>query len=197
MTRVTARATHLPRTDAGPAVITIAALTALGCLSFALVNVVFEVTDRFAEGPDAEYASAFTVMNWLVVGLKLVGAAVALLSVTRRQRLLTPSAMTLLLWGAFTTLAVYSTGSVVQAVGMATGLTGDAAQIHPAGVAYVLGSLCFAAGFGVLAISYARRHGLRKRAVVIGVLGAPALLGVLLLAIPALLEAAGIMPATG
>jgi hypothetical protein len=48
----------------------------------------------------------------------------------------------------------------------------------------------------VLAISYGRRHGFRKRAVVVGVLGAPALLGLILLAVPALLEAAGIMPAS-
>lgn len=196
MTRSTARATRLPSADAGPAVTAIAVLTALGCLGFALVNVVFEVTDRFAEGSYAEYASAFAVMNWLVVGLKLLGAAVALMSVTRHQRHVSPSAMTLLLWGAFATLAAYALGSVVQAVGMATGLTGSAAQIDIAGVVYVLGSLGFAAGFGVLAISYARRHGVKKRAVVVGVLGAPALLGLLLLAIPALLAAAGLMPAT-
>jgi hypothetical protein len=32
-----------------------------------------------------------TVMNWLVVGLKLVGAAVAVPSVTPRPRLLSPT----------------------------------------------------------------------------------------------------------
>jgi hypothetical protein len=195
MTRITARATPLPTAEAGPAVTAVAVLTAVGCLGFALVNVVSEVTDRFAEGSYAEYASAFAVMNWLVVGLKLLGEAVALLSVTRHQRLVSPSGMTLLLWGAFATLAAYALGSVVQAVGMATGLTGSAAQIDMAGVAYVLGSLGFAAGFGVLAISYSRRHGFRRRAVAGGVLGAPALLGLLLLAVPALLAVAGLMPA--
>jgi len=195
-TGITGRSTSPPRPDAGPAVTTIAALTALGCLAFAVVNVVFEATDRFTDGPYAEYASAFTVMNWLVVGLKLLGAAVALLSVASRQSLVPPSAMTLLLWGAFATMAVYSLGSVVQAVGMATGVAGSAAQIDAAGVVYVLGALGFAAGFGVLAVSYARRHGLRRRAAVVGVPGAPALLGLLLLAAPALLTAAGLMPAT-
>ena len=194
--RTTDRSTRPRRTDAGPAVTAIAVLTALGWVAFALVNVVFEATDRFADGPYAEYASALTVMNWLVVGLKLLGAAVALVSVAPRQRLVSPSAMTLLLWGAFATLTVYSLGSVVQAVGMATGVAGSAAQIDAAGVGYVLGSLGFATGFGVLAISYARRHGFRRRAAVVGVLGAPALLGLLLLAVPALLTAAGLMPAT-
>ena len=39
-------------------------------------------------------------------------------------------------------------------------------------------------------------HGFRRRAAVVGVLGAPALLGLLLVAVPALLTAAGLMPTT-
>ena len=157
----------------GPAVTATAALVALGSLGFALVNIIFEVSDRFADGPYAEYASGLTVMNWLVAGLKLVGAAVALLSVARRPRLVSPPVMAVLLWGAFATLGVYALGSVVQAIGMALGLMGSAAQIDVAGVAYVLASLLFAAGYGVLAISYARRHGLKRGSVVVGVLGGP------------------------
>jgi hypothetical protein len=85
-------------------------------------------------------------------------------------------------------------GRSVQAVGMMTGMTGNIDQIDVAGVAYVAGSVCFAAGFGALAIAYGRRHGFRSGAIVGGVLGAPALLALLLLAIPALLVAAGLMP---
>ncbi|MDP3892844.1 hypothetical protein, partial [Nocardioides sp.] len=77
-----------------------------------------------------------------------------------------------------------------------TGMTGSVEQIDVAGVAYVVGSIGFAVGFGVLAISYGRRHGLRRRAAIGGVLGAPALLALLLLAIPALLAAAGLMPSS-
>ena len=184
------RSQHAP----GPAVTATAALMALGSLGFALVNIIFETSDRFADGPYAEYASGLTVMNWLVAGLKLVGAAVALLSVARRPRLVSPPVMAVLLWGAFATLGVYALGSVVQAIGMAVGLMGSAAQIDVAGVAYVLASLMFAAGYGVLAISYARRHGLKSGSVVVGVLGGPALLAALLLVIPALLAAIGLMP---
>jgi hypothetical protein len=194
MTSPAARPPDRTQPDAGPVVTAVAVLVALGCLAFALVNVVFELTGRFAEGPYAEYASAFAVMNWLVVGLKLLGGAVALLSVAPRQRLVSIRVMTLLLWGAFATLSVYSLGSVVQAVGMMTGMTGNVDQIDVAGVAYVVGSVCFAAGFGVLAIAYGGRHGFRRGAIVGGVVGAPALLALLLLAIPALLAAAGLMP---
>ncbi|MEV0809623.1 hypothetical protein [Micromonospora sp. NPDC050200] len=169
-------------------------LVALCCIGFAVVNVVFEMTGHFADGPYAEYVSAITVMNWLVVGLKTMGAAVALLSVAERPRFLSPARLGVLLWGAFATLGVYALGSVVQAVGMASGLTGTADQIDLAGVGYVLFFLLLAVGYGVLAISYSRRFGLRKGVAVLGVLGAPVVLGVILLAVPMLLAALGLMP---
>jgi hypothetical protein len=79
---------------------------------------------------------------------------------------------------------------------MASGLAGNADQIDLAGVAYVLFFLSVAAGYGVLAISYSRRAGLRKGVAVLGALGAPVALGVILLAVPMLLAALGVMPAT-
>jgi hypothetical protein len=100
-----------------------------------------------------------------------------------------------LLWGAFATLAVYAVGNVVQVIGMVSGLTGSADQIDLAGAAYVLFFLVVAAGFGVLAISYSRRFGLRKGVAVLGALGAPVALAAILLAMPQLLAALGIMPA--
>lgn len=170
-----------------------ARLVALCCVAFAVVNVVFELTGHFADGPYTAYASAIAVMNWLVVGLKTIGAAVALLSVAQRQRL-SPTVLGVLLWGAFAMLGVYALGSVVQAVGMASGLAGSADQITMAGVAYVLFFLLLAAGYGVLAISYSRRFRLRKGVAVLGVLGAPVALGLILLGIPMLLAALGLMP---
>jgi hypothetical protein len=171
-------------------------LMALCCVGFAVVNVVFELTDHFADGPYAEYSTGLAVMNWLVVGLKAVGAAVALLSVASRPRFVPPAFLGVLLWGAFALLAVYAVGSLVQAVGMASGLAGSADQIGLAGVAYVLFFLVVAAGYGVLAISYSRRFSLRKGVAVLGVLGAPVALGVILLAMPRLLTALGVMPAS-
>lgn len=179
----------------GPVVAVIAMLVALSCLGFAVVNIVFEATAHFAAGPYSEYAAGFAVMNWIVVGLKAVGAAVAILSVVQRPRLVSPAVMTVLLWGAFATLGVYALGSVGEAVGMATSVAGSPDQIDIAGIGYVTYFLAMATGYGVLTISYSRRHGLRKRLAALGVLGAPALLGSLLLVIPTMLAPLGLLPA--
>lgn len=171
----------------------LAVLMAAGCLAFAAVNVFFEVTDRFDQGPAADYASGLSVVNWLVVVVKVVVAAVALLSVSPRpgmpRRLLGVA-----LWGAFATLGVYGLGSVLQAVGMATGIAGSMQDVTLGGIGYVLGFLLAAAGFGVLAVTHSRRHGLSRRVVVLGALGAPVALGLLLIVAPALLVAFGVWP---
>ncbi|MGW8526944.1 MULTISPECIES: hypothetical protein [Nocardiopsidaceae] len=170
-------------------------LMALWCVGFAVFNVVFEITDRFSDGAYADYSSAITVMNWLVVGLKALGAAVALLSVAKRPTFVPPALLAVAVWAVFATLGLYATGSVVQVVGMVSGLAGGVDQIDAAGVGYVLLFLLAAAGFGILAVSHSRRNGLRKGFAVLGVLGAPAVLGLVLLAVPALLAALGLMPA--
>ncbi|MDV3221775.1 hypothetical protein [Intrasporangium sp.] len=177
---------------AAPLVTATAAAMALGMFAFAVVNVVFEATGAFADRPDM--AAGLAVMNWLVFGLKLLGVAVAVLSVTQLAMSVPSSVMTVLLWGAFALLAIYSVGTVVKAIGMMTGLAGSPDQIDRAGILYLLGSVYFAVGFGVLAISYSRRHGLHQGGVLLGVLGAPALLAGLLVAVPALLTAAGLLP---
>lgn len=131
-------------------------------------------------------------MNWLVTGLKLVGAAVALLSVTDRWR--RPRLLAVLLWAAFSTLAVYAVGNVVQALGMVTGLIGGIENVDAAAVGYLVGFLPAAVGFGVLAVSYSQRHRIPRRLAVISALGGPVLLVLVLVAAPALLVAAGLMP---
>lgn len=100
------------------------------------------------------------------------------------------------MWGVFATLGVYALGSVVEAVSIVSGLTGTADQVNLASVAYVLFFLLAAAGYGVLAVSYSRRHDARTRSAVLGVLGAPALLGMILIAVPSMLGALGLMPAS-
>ncbi|MGW5360760.1 hypothetical protein [Actinopolymorpha pittospori] len=183
-----------PRTQPGLVVTGIGVLTALWCSGFAVFNIIFEFTDHFEGGPNADYARGLAVMDWFVVALKIIGAAVALLSVAKRPRFVAPSKLAVVLWGAFATLALYVAGSVVEAVGMLTGLAGSADDIDAAGVAYVSLFTVAAIGFGVLAVSYSRRHQVRKSRAVLGVLGAPALLGLILLAVPTLLTALGVMP---
>lgn len=169
-------------------------LTALGLLAFAVVNVVFEGTGHFVDGPYAAYATGITVMNWLVIGLKVLGAGVALLSVSAWSGRVSVPTLTVLLWGAFATLAVYVLGAMGKAAALAAGVGGSADEIDPSGVGYVGGFLLLAAGFGVLAVSYSRRSGWRRTAVAAGVLGAPLLLATILVAAPALLAALGVMP---
>ena len=168
---------------------------ALWFVGFAVVNIVLESTDYLADGEYAEYASAFTVMNWLVVGLKLGGAAVALLSVTKRPPFLPPWLLGVMVWSVFATLAVYVLGGMAQALGMVLGLMGSASQIDPAGFAYLIFFLTAATGWGVLAVSYSERHALGWRTAVLGILGAPVVLGLVLVAMPFLLAVLGLWPA--
>jgi len=171
-----------------------AVMGALALLAFAAVNIIFEGTNHFADGPLAAYASGLTIMNWLVVGLKLLGAAVLMLSVSRWASGSAPNLITLLLWGAFGTFAIYALGTIGEAVVMATGLAGSPDEIDAAGVAYLIGTVFFAACFGVVAVSYSRRASWRPLPLVVGLLGAPILLLGLLVLAPTLLVLLGIMP---
>jgi hypothetical protein len=181
----------------GPAltVKVIGILTALWCAGFAVVDVVFELTGRFSDGPYAEYAEGVTVMNWLVVGLKALGAAVALRSVADRYRWPSATMLAVLLWGAFATIGVYAAGSVVQWIGMASGVMSHTGELDAADVAYVLFFIAAAAGFGTLATSYSRRHRIRKSIALAGALGAPVVLLLILVIVPAVLVGLGVMPA--
>jgi hypothetical protein len=76
------------------------------------------------------------------------------------------------------------------------GLSGSASRIDPASVAYLTFFLTAATGWGVLAVSYSERHSLDWRTAVLGVLGAPIVLGLVLVAMPVLLAALGLMPAS-
>lgn len=180
---------------AGRSVTLLGWLLALGGIGFALVNVVFEVTGRFAEGPLAAYASATSVVDWFVVGLKLIGAAVALLVVAKRPTFVPSAVLTALVWGAFALLGVYTLGNLVETAGMVTGLAGSADQITVRNIGYVLFFLLGAAGYGILAISYSRRTGFRKGYAVLGMVAGPSVIALLLLAIPAVLGWLGLMPA--
>jgi hypothetical protein len=98
-----------------------------------------------------------------------------------------------LLWAAFATLAMYVVGSIAQAVVMLLSVAGDAEQVDASAVGYVVAILLAATGFGILATSYARRAGLGARVMLIGVCGAPVVLGSVLDLLLAILRAVGLL----
>jgi len=169
------------------------ALVALWCAVFASISFWFEVTDRFASGPHADNAAALSVVDWYVFALKLVGVAAAVLATTRPPKLLGAPFVGMLLWAAFATVAIYVLGSLTQAAVMMTGIAGDAGRIDAASVGYVFAFLLATAGFGILATSYARRASLGKRELIVGLCGAPLVLGSILVVLPFLLTAAGVL----
>lgn len=171
----------------------VGALVALWCATFAAINIRFEVTDKFGSSPYAADADALSVANWYVVGIKLIGVAAAVLAVIEPPRFVRPSAVGAVLWAGFATVAVYLTGSLGQAVVMLTGVAGDAERLTLASAGYVLAFVLAVAGFGVLAFSYARRAGLGRREVLLGVCGAALVLGSIFVALQALLRAMGLL----
>jgi hypothetical protein len=164
---------------------------AVWCAAFAAVNIWFELTGHFDTGRYAEDADALSVMNWFVVVLKLIGGVAALLAV--RARLTAPRLVGTVLWAAFATVAVYVVGSVLQVVVIVAGLAGDVADLGVTSTAYVLAFALAAAGFGVLAVSVSRRAALGRRVIVAGACGAPVVLGTVLVVMPAILRAVGLL----
>lgn len=177
----------------GRFVVATAWIAAAWSLGFATVNVVFELSGRFTAGPLVGYAAGLSVMDWLMAGLKVVGAAIALLSVSR-LRPVPVGVLGVLLCGGAATLAIYAAGNIVESFGMLVGLIDPGRPIGARDVGYVIFFAVAAAAFAVLAISYVRRSGLRRLPIALGVLGAPALLAGVLVLAPVLLAAAGLFP---
>ena len=92
----------------GIGVTVVGVLIAAWCVGFALVNLVYEVTGHFDQGPYAEYAAGISVMSWTVLVLKLLGVAIALLSITRLPGFVSPGLLGALIWGAAALLGVYT-----------------------------------------------------------------------------------------
>ena len=178
----------------GRALLSVGVLIALWCAGFAAISVWFELTDYFGTGRYADDKTAISVVNWFVTVLKLVGLVLAVLAV--HPRLIAPRTVGTLLWAAFATLTVYVAGSITQAFVMLAGIAGDADQIDSGSVAYLLAFTLAAAGFGILATSHARRAGLGTRIKVIGACGAPLVLGSVLVILPAILRATGLLSAS-
>ena len=175
-------------------VVAVGLIVAVWCAGFAAISIWFEITDHFETGRYADDAAAISVVNWFVAALKLIGVAAALLAV--RPRLVAPRIVGTMLWAAFATVTVYVVGSISQAVVMLTGLAGDPDELDARSVGYVLAFLLAAAGFGILATSFARRAALGRRVMVIGAFAAPLVLGIVLVILPGILRAVGLLSAT-
>jgi hypothetical protein len=176
------------RSSASDPICALGWVMAAWCLGFAAVNIAFQVTGRFASGPYAELAAGLAVMDWIVVGLKLLGAAVAVLAANTRAA---TAVRTVLIWGAFALLGLYSAGNIVELLSM---LLADPGAIELRSLAYLGFFLAGAAGYGALAASYSRRTHARRSHALLGVVGAPLVLGALLVAAPAALTAMGLLP---
>lgn len=168
-------------------------LVATWCAAFAAVNIWFELSDYFDHGPHASDSAALSVVNWYVVAVKVLGIAIALLATRQPRGLRSATIVGVLLWAAFATIGVYVMGSLVQIIYMLTGTLGGTDRLTLESLGYVLAFSAAGIGFGILAISYGRRTGLRTAAVVLGILGAPVMLGSILVFLPALLRMAGLL----
>jgi hypothetical protein len=176
-------------------------VTAAWCLGFAAVSAWQLVAGGDAESAFPGYESGLTVMIALVLVLKLLGAVVALAAVAPPQRWLPTNLLASVLWGVFGVLGVYSAGNLVITVVTVSGLVEPSAAWTAAGgvtlkaVLYVLFFLVGAGVFGVLAVALHRRRRPPGWVVVVGLLGAPVVLALLLVVAPAVLGWLGLFPA--
>lgn len=147
------------------------------------------------------YESGLTVMIAGVLVLKLLGAVIALTAIAPPQRWLPANPLASSLWVVFGLLGLYSAGNIVITIVTVSGLVEPSAAWTAAGgvtfkaVLYVLFFLAGTAASGVLAVSFHRRRQPPRRVVLIGLAGAPLLLGLLLVGGPAVLDRLGLFPA--
>ncbi|MEQ7125759.1 hypothetical protein ABN034_14705 [Actinopolymorpha sp. B11F2] len=170
-------------------------LVAVWCAVFAAISIWFELTDKFATGPHAADADALSVVNWYVAVVKLVGVAAAVLALRPPPKHVGPRAVGMVLWAAFSTVTIYVAGSLAQAGAMLAGVAGDGDRLDASSIGYVIAFLLAAVGFLILAVSYSRRMGLGRRELILGVCAAPLVLGSILIVLPSLLRAAGLLSA--
>ena len=168
------------------------------CLLFAAANV-YELTMGFSPHA-AEHATGLRIMGVVAIGLKMAGAGIALSIAYDWGGRAYVALRRTLVWGAFSTLAVYSIGNVAITVTTTAGLVAPsvawtkAGGVTPRAVAYVAFFVAGAAAYGVLAISHLRRTGARWVTIVPGMVGALALLWLLLIGVPMLLSVAKLLP---
>lgn len=166
-------------------------------LAFAGVNLYLQFGGLSADNPLRDAFGAMTVMNLLVAVLKVAGAAFAVATVQRWGRRAPRWLLTAAMWTAGGLLLLYA--------GMNLGMlvaTGQVTAALPlAGGQFVVPGWAYAAFFGVPGLLYAaagrdyqRRSRTDARWALLGLLGAPVMLGTVLFGVPALLRLAGLLP---
>lgn len=149
-------------------------LLAAWCLGFAAVNAWQLATGRLTDDQFSGYTTALVVASIFVLFLKLLGAGMVLASLRSVHHRAVRWLLGAALWGATSTLALYSAGNLIITFGTVTGFLEPTAAWESAGgitiraVAYVLFFLAGAAMFAALTVSYHRRHRLRWTAVAVG-----------------------------
>jgi hypothetical protein len=166
-------------------------------VAFAGVNFYLLFGGTAADSPLRDVWGAMIIMNVLVIVLKGLGAATALASVQSWGRRLPAWLLSGAMWGAGGLLLLYAglNFGMLIASGQLTATTALA------GGEFLVPAWTYATFFGVPGLLFAaagrdhqRRTGTSLRWAVLGLLGAPALLGIVLFGVPALLRTAGMLP---
>lgn len=170
------------------------------CLGFAAVN-----AREIVNGPGSghglrAYAPGLAVMSALVLVLKALGAYVAWASVRAAPKRRNLWLLAAALWGAAGVLALYSAGNLLITAATVGGLVAPSAAWESAGgvtaraILYAAFFLIGAGLFGMLAVSFQHRYHPRLTAALSGILGAPLLLGSVLVVAPRILASLGLFP---
>ena len=176
----------------------IAYAAALWAVGFAAVNGYVQFGAVDADSPLRATWTAVTIANALVAVLKLAGAALAVATVQRWGDRLPGWLLTAGMWGAGGVLLFYggpnlglllATGRLTAPLGLAGG------ELVVPGWTYAMFFIVPGVLFALAGRDYQRRSATSVRWAAAGLLGAPALLAALFLGLPALLHAAGLLPA--
>lgn len=177
-----ARLTSSQATIRGPAGAQVAAYgAAVWAVGFAGVNIYLQIVG-IDSGQIQRNWTAFTIANLGVVMLKLLGAAAAVATVQTRGRRVPAPLLAIVAWGAAGMLLLYATIGLLSAV-----LTGALTTTVLAGGTFRVPAWVYLGFFalgGVLFAATAWRHQQRTATswlyTLVGLLGAPLLLGAVL-----------------
>jgi hypothetical protein len=166
-------------------------------VAFAAVNVYLQLGGVDGDNPLREVWSAMTVMNLSVIALKAAGAALALAAVSQWGRRLPTWLVTAGMWGAGGLLLLYAgvnAGALIADGALTSALPLVGGEFAVPGWSYAAFFAVPGVLFAAVARDHQRRSGTASRWMLLGLLGAPALLAMVLLGLPWLLTVTGLLP---